>query len=164
MSWFSKITGQDSRRRTTQGVVRQMDSAMADEQSGAGWQNAFNQTAGAQLADALPSMRNSMQMTREDAIRRGVSTGDYGTSAEGDLVSSWGRNIGNSFAGQAAGMYNQSRGRYMDLLSGKLGYAMNDENTNRNFLSGIAGGVMRGATQMFGARGGGGGGSSLAGY
>lgn len=151
MSWISKITGQDSRHRASQATIGQMDTAMGDEQSGAGWQDAYNKTAGAQLAQALPDLRNSLQMTRESAIRRGVSTGDTGTSMEGDLVGAWGRNIGNSFAGQAAGMYNQSRGRYMDLLSGKLGYNMNQENSNRNFFGGlISGGMQAGAMAMGG--------------
>lgn len=151
MSYFSKITGQDARHRASQATIGQMDSAMADEQSGAGWEDAYNKTAGAQLANALPDLRNSLQMQRENSIRRGVSTGDYGTSAEGDLVSAWGRNIGNSFAGQAAGMYNASRGRYMDLLSGKLSYNTNQENSNRNFYGGlISGGMQAGAMAMGG--------------
>lgn len=180
MSWWSKMTGADGIRNrerdigTTSGTI---DQAMADEQSGAGWEDAFNKTAGAQLAGALPGLRSSLQMTREQDIRRGISTGDAGTSAEGDLVSAWGRNIGNSFAGQALNAFQNSRSNYLDLLTGKMDRQQADLNAARKrrastfgaigagvgaLAGGLSGGGMKGAAA--GAQAGGSIGSGLAGY
>jgi len=179
MSWLSELTGQDALHRQSQGVLGQMQQAGQDELSGTGWQTAFNQTAGAQLAGALPGLRSQLQLTREDAIRRGVSGGDLGTSAEGDIMSAFTRNMGNAFAGQAANMYNQSRNRYLGLLGGQLQYDASQENANRNFYSGLIGGGISLGSSLLGARAGsrmfggggvysgagtGGGGQSLAGY
>jgi len=144
--------GMDSRRRASQGVVGQMQQASKDELSGTGWQDAFNKTAGAQLAGALPGLRSQLQTTREDAIRRGVSGGDLGTSYEGDIMSAFSRNTANAFASQAADMYNQSRNRYLGLLGGQLDYASSQENANRNFWSSLIGGGLQGGAQVLGAK------------
>lgn len=160
MSFFSKLTGHDAKLRDRQineqrqyaaaggSPQDQYYSSIADERNGGGWQQAFNQTAGATLANALPDLRNQLQMTREDGIRRGISTGDLGTSTEGDLVSSWGRNLANSFAGTALSAHEGSRNRYLDLLSGQLDRDQETENAKRqrrggvgSALGGIAGGV-----------------------
>jgi hypothetical protein len=172
MSLLSKLLGMDSRRRASQQVLGQMQQAGQDELSGTGWQDAFKQTAGAELAGALPGLRTQLQTTREDAIRRGVSGGDLGTSAEGDIMSAFQRNTANAFAGQAASMYNQSRNRYLGLLGGQLQYDASQENANRNFWSGLIGGGISLGSSLLGNRAGnrqygGGGGTpsmTLAGY
>ena len=147
---LSKLMGLDAPRRTAQQALGQMDTAAQDELSGTGWQQAFNQTAGAELAGALPQLRNQLQLSREDAIRRGVSGGDLATSTEGDITSAWQKNIANSFAGQAANMYNQSRSRYLDLLSGKLGYASAQETSAKNFWGGLAGAGLQAGGMILG--------------
>src|SRR5258708_7668871 len=98
MSWISKITGADGRRNRSRTDAAswnaygggnpddQLKKATAFEGAGGGWQDAFNQSAGSFLAQALPSLRSNLQMTREDSQRRGIGTGDLGTSNEGDLV------------------------------------------------------------------------------
>jgi len=146
--------GSDRLKRASQGVLGQMQQASQDELTGTGWQDAFNKTAGAQLAGALPGLRSQLQTTREDAIRRGISGGDLGTSYEGDIMSAFQRNTANAFAGQAADMYNQSRNRYLGLLGGQLDYTSSQENANRNFWSGLLGGGISLGSSLLGARAG----------
>jgi hypothetical protein len=109
MSFFSRLTGHDAKLRERQTeeqtslwplpAARQPICTTArspTNATAAGGRTRSIRTAGATLAGALPDLRqNGLQMTREDAIRRGISTGDLGTSNEGDVVSSWGRNLAN---------------------------------------------------------------------
>lgn len=143
MSWFSAMLGNDARRNRLNSALGDVDQQIAQEKSGTGWQNAFNQSAGAFMQNAMPAFRNQMQLTREDAIRRGVSTGDLGTSYEGDLSSAFQRNIANAMSGQALGAFEGSQNRLMDLLGGKMSQAQSDINSNRNFWAGLLGGGMQ---------------------
>lgn len=145
MSWLSKITGRDKAREGLQNVQAMGQQATAagqaqkaadplsdvnlrgryahaldDTSSGAGWEDAFNKTAGATINNALPGLRQGLQLTREDAIRRGVSTGDLGTSNEGDFVSAWQRNLSNAMAGQSLNAYEGNQNNYLDLLTGAM--------------------------------------------
>lgn len=154
MSFISKLTGRDAKLRDRQineqrqyaaaggSPTDQYYSSIADERNGGGWQQAFNQTAGATLANALPDLRNQLQMTREDGIRRGISTGDLGTSTEGDLMSAWGRNLSNAFAGQSLAAHEGSRNRYLDLISGQIDRDDSNRNASKNRNAAMWGSVL----------------------
>jgi hypothetical protein len=163
MSMFSKLTGHDAKLRG-----RQIDEqrhygaaggsptdlyygAITDERNGGGWQDAFNKTAGATLANALPDLRQNLQMTREDGIRRGISTGDLGTSNEGDLVSSWGRNLANAFAGQSFNAYDTTRNRYLDLITGQIDRDDSNANAGKNRRAALWGAGINAVGQAAGA-------------
>jgi hypothetical protein len=131
MSWFSKITGIDAARNRKRGKAdfwrnnggdpnERFDRAIIDEGTGAGWQTAFNQSAGAAYNRMMPQFREQLQLTREDGIRRGISTGDLGTSYEGDLASAFSQNLADTFGSMAMSGYENSRNRYLDLLTGRL--------------------------------------------
>lgn len=139
MSWFSRAIGSDSRRNRLNSALGDVDQQIATERSGTGFQDAFNKTAGSFLQNALPGFQKSLQLTREDGIRRGISTGDLGTSNEGDLASAFQRNIANALGGLAMQGYEGSQNRLMELLSGKLSGAQDAENSSSNFWSSILG-------------------------
>lgn len=154
MSWLSKSLGIDSRRNKVNQDRNQLQSQIDYEQNGGGFTDAFNSTAGAFLQNAMPDFRKSLQLTREDGIRRGISTGDLGTSTEGDLTSAFQRNIANALGGLAMQGYEGSRNRVLDLLSGKTGIDINDLNEHMNMLGGLFSGFSQLAASAFGARGG----------
>lgn len=92
-----------------------------------------SKTLSSYVASAMPEFNKALQGVRENAIQRGISTGDLGTSYEGDLASAFQRNI----AGEAANLYGQrmsgyenlygqdnaannaSQNQYLDLLTGQ---------------------------------------------
>lgn len=80
-----------------------------------GGQDMFNDSARAAVDAAMPSFQGALQGVRESAIRRGVQNGELGTSYEGDLASAFQKNISNSIAGQALGLYNTQLGASQDL-------------------------------------------------
>lgn len=159
MSWLSKLTGRDHAREGLQKMQAwsagmaakdptspenlhgRYAAALDDAGKGTGWEDAFKRTAGAVMTNALPGLRNDLQMTRENAIRRGVSTGDYGTSAEGDVTSAWQRNIANALAGQSMVGYEDSQNRYLDLLTGQMDRNTGEENAKKKNKSGLLGGI-----------------------
>lgn len=159
MSWLSKITGGDAakRRREQQSVQQwgagndpndQLRKATLFEQQGGGWEQAFNQTAGSFLNQAMPELRQKLQTTREDAIRRGVSTGDLGTTYEGNIESAFQQNLSNTLGGMAMQGYENNRNRYLDLLTGQIDRADSNRNAKNNMWSSIAGNGMM-AAAMF---------------
>lgn len=149
MSWLSSALGIDSRRNRVNQDRGQIDQQIGYEQNGTGFQDAFNKTAGAYLQNAMPQFQQSLQLTRENGVRRGISTGDLGTSTEGDLTSAFQRNISNALGGMAFQGYEGSRNRIMDLLSGKAGMDINDLNSQYNFLGGLlSGGFQLGAAKL----------------
>lgn len=163
MSFFSKITGQDARRNRSAARSTaqwgagndpndQFRKAILDEQQGGGWQDAFKTTAGAAYDAALPQLRNSLQMTREDGIRRGISTGDLGTSNEGDVTAAWGKQLATTLAGTAMQGYQDQRNRYLDLLTGQIDRTNSQKNAQSNFYSNIIGGGVSAAASAYGAK------------
>jgi hypothetical protein len=94
-------------------------------------QQAFNDSARAAVEAAMPSFNAQLNSIRESAARRGVSNGELGTSYEGDLASALSRNLDNSIAGQALGLYNSRLGGYSDLSRTDLG--AEEASTNRYF-------------------------------
>ncbi|HKX10781.1 MAG TPA: hypothetical protein VJN67_21465 [Stellaceae bacterium] len=102
----------------------------------------IRQTVGAQASSALPEFNQQLQSIRENAIRRGITGGDLGTSYEGDLASAFQRNIANSVSSHAYDAYQTSRNRYLDLLTGQRDYETAQENARRkrgSFLGNLLG-------------------------
>lgn len=153
MSWFSKLTGHDAKLRDRQIAEKSRFASMGgspedlyaravgEERNGGGWQDAFKTTAGAMFNNALPQLREGLQMTREDGIRRGISTGDLGTSYEGDVTSAWGKNLSNALAGTAMQGYENSRNRYLDLITGQLDRDQAGANASKQKRAGMWGGI-----------------------
>jgi hypothetical protein len=136
------------------GDDRLYDEFMRSE-NGPGMQDAITKYTQSAIADAMPSFRNNLQLTREDGIRRGISTGDLGTSNEGDLASAFQRNISNAVAGKTADMYEHSRDRYADLLSGRMDRTTANQNYQSQRKSGLLGAIGSAAGAYFGGRNGG---------
>jgi len=116
-------------------------------------QDALNTSARAAVDAALPGFQREIQSIREDAIRRGVSTGDLGTSYEGDAASAFQRNVSNAIAGQAMNLYgsrlraaghlaSETGQTYLDLLNGRMGIEQAAKNQRRGDLESFFTGVM----------------------
>lgn len=153
MSWLSKSLGFDSKREALGREREKLDKELAYEQGGGGFTDAFNQTAGAFLSNAMPQFQQNLQMTRENGIRRGISTGDLGTSTEGDLTSAFQRNLANALGGLASQGYENRRNRILDIISGKVGSAQDELDQTQNFWGGLAQGGLKLAGSYFGAGG-----------
>lgn len=153
MSWLSKITGRDAARnkKAAQSAAEwgqgndpndQVRKALLSEEQGGGWQQAFQQTAQSTINQALPQLRNSLQLSREDAIRRGISTGDLATSNEGDITAAWGQNISNTLGGLATSEYENNQNRYLSLLTGSIDRTQSQQNQNSNNWFGLGGAAL----------------------
>lgn len=162
MSWFSKAIGSDGRRERREtakwapygGTPQvQLQGALSEEASGQGYRDAFEETAGAYLRNAMPSFRSQLQLTREDGQRRGIGTGDLGTSYEGDLASAFEQNISDTLGSMAMSGYENNRNRYLDLLTGKINLDDANKNAGKNRAAGLAGGAIGAAGYYFGGRG-----------
>lgn len=86
---------------------------------------------------AMPSFYQALQGIRESAVRRGISTGDLGTSNEGDLASAFQRNIAGATAQQATSLYESGRNNYLDLLTGQRDYETDQANARRRRRGGV---------------------------
>jgi len=137
MSWFSRAIGSDAKRNKVNQDRASIDQQIQYEQSGTGFADAFNKTAGSYLSGQMPDFLKGLQLTRENGIRRGISTGDLGTSYEGGLTSAFQKHISDALGGLALQGYEGSRNRIMDLLSGKTGIDINDMNSYYNMLGGL---------------------------
>lgn len=118
-----------------------MRDAIVDEGAGGGWQKAFEQSAGAYMSRAMPQFRQQMQLTREDGIARGISTGDLGTSYEGDLASAFQQNTSDTLGSMAMGAYENNRNRYLDLLTGHMDRKQGQRNAKNQMWSGLGSAV-----------------------
>lgn len=118
-----------------------------------------SQILGSYVSSAMPEFNKALQGIRENSIQRGISTGDLGTSYEGDLASAFQRNI----AGEAANLYGQrmsgyenlagldqnanqnNQNRYLDLLTGQRDYEEQKreaDQANKSSLFGSIGNVL----------------------
>lgn len=95
-----------------------------------------------------PGLSGQIQDVRENAIRRGISTGDLGTSYEGDLLSAYDRNLKNEVGSRATSIYEGSRNRSLDLLSGERDYETAQANSRRK-RGGILGKIIGGVAGSF---------------
>lgn len=66
----------------------------------------------AMTSNAMPAFQQQLQGIRETATRRGVALGQLGTSYEGDLASSFQRNIANAIAGESRNNYETALDRF----------------------------------------------------
>src|SRR5690242_7268098 len=141
MSWLSRALGKDKKDEQRQlkqwhGAgpgQRAMDATIAEgdrykmlqgnyDQSRNAYQNfiqngqqAFETSARAAVNAAMPAFNSQLEGVRASAIRRGVNNGELGTSYEGDLASALNKNLDNSIASQALGLYGQQLGAYSNL-------------------------------------------------
>lgn len=122
-------------------------------------QQAFETSARAAMEAAMPAFSHQLQDIREGASRRGISTGDLGTSYEGDLASAFQKNMANSISGQAMNLYGTQLGaegslygmehnNYLDMLSGGLDREQAERNRKSAARSSIWGGVLEGAGKI----------------
>lgn len=118
-------------------------------------QQAFETSARAAMEAAMPAFSRQLQGVRESAARRGLSTGDLGTSYEGDLTSAFQKNTANAIAQQALGLYGERLGsagslygmehnNYLDLLSGQLDRKQAAKNARAQANASMWGGVLSG--------------------
>ena len=139
MSMLSKFLGFDAVNNRVNQDRGRVNDALDSEANGQGWKTAFNDTAASFLNQQMPSFLKTLQMTREDGIRRGISTGDLGTSSEGDLVSAFQQHLSNTLGGLASDNYNQSRNRYLGLLGSEYDADTAAKNSHDAFIGGLAG-------------------------
>lgn len=137
-------------------LAAQYQQYMNSQRTGAGAQDALNTSTRAAVDAAMPSFRGQLQGVRENAIARGASTGDLGTSYEGDLASAFDAHTKNAVASQAAGMYNEGQNRYADLLTGGMDRQTQDQNYQRQRKAGLWGSLGSALGAWAGGRNGGG--------
>lgn len=120
-------------------------------------QEAYQTATRGLVESSLPSFYEGLQGVRENAVRRGMTTGDLGTTYEGDLASAFQKNISNAAAQNAMGLYNtrlgaygglygqdvgradESRNRYLDLLASSRDFRQGQINAQRRRRSGLGG-------------------------
>lgn len=106
--------------------------------------SALTQQVQSLYQNALPGFQQQLQGTREDNIRRGISTGDLGSSFEGDLTSAFQRNLTNSIAGQASSMYQGNQNRLYGLAGQQQDAAQSADNNAQQRRAGLLGGLLKG--------------------
>lgn len=189
MSIFSRLLGKDNRKtgkadpydanRNFGAATLQQGSYTTPDRNRfldllGGGQDALNTSIRSAVSAAMPGLQQTLQGSREDAIRRGISTGDLGTSYEGDILSAFQKNIANSAGSQALalhqsdlgaaqGLYENDTNRYLDMLSGTLDRKQAARNAKRQSENGLANGIMSFIGQMYGSSQGGAGGKAAAG-
>lgn len=162
MSWFSHALGLDRTPHTS--VDGQITNATNTTGQNAtqdrntylgilgGGQDALNTSVSSAMSAAMPQFNQEMQSTKEDAVRRGISTGDLGTSFEGDLASSFQRNIANAAGSQALNLFNSRLGAagsmaandqntYLSMLRGNQDYQTAQQNAKRQKSASLFGGL-----------------------
>lgn len=137
-------------------LADEYEKALQATRTGTGAQDALNTSTRAAVDAAMPSFNASLQGVRENAIARGASTGDLGTSYEGDLASAFDAHTKNAVASQAAGMYNQNQDRYLGLLTGGMDRQTQNENYQRQRKAGLWGSLGSAFGAYMGGRNGGG--------
>jgi hypothetical protein len=90
-------------------------------------------------SQAMPQFQGALQDIRENAVRRGITGGDLGTSYEGDLASAFQRNIMDTGGRMAYDAFQTSRNRYLDLLTGQLDRETARKNAQRDMWGNIIG-------------------------
>lgn len=121
--------------------------------------------------EAMPQFNTALQGIRENAIARGISTGDLGTSYEGDLASAFQKNLANRAASLyetrlgAAGRlaegdadrYERGRMTWLDGISGRLDREQARQQARNQRRAGLLGSLIGSAGAVAGAVYGGGG-------
>lgn len=112
---------------------------------GAG-EDEFARLINSQYNRLMPQFNQSLQGLRENAIRRGISTGDLGTSYEGDLASAFQQNLLDSISGGAMDLYNTR----LDVLSGAADRRTAEKNAKRQAKGSTLGGLFGGVGSLVG--------------
>lgn len=141
MSMISHFLGLDKQAPVQTPAFTNLMSRYADPNAG---MPQLQQTTQALYQNAMPGFQQNMQGMKEDNIRRGISTGDLGTSFEGDLTSAFQRNMTNAIAGQASSMYNNNQNRYAGMVGQQQDAAQSAENNAQQRRSGLFGGLLQG--------------------
>lgn len=122
--------------------------AGTDRQAISNPQGTLNTMTQAAISSGMPQLDQQLQRQQESNVQRGVSTGDLGTSFEGDITSAFQKNIANATAAQAgnlfnteAGLYNSDSNNYLALLSGNADRAQSAKNAKTGFWNSLIGGV-----------------------
>ena len=118
--------------REQAGALTSGANAAQQQQNQAGARNTFtdllNQDPSTILqsyvAGAMPQFMQQLQGVRENAVQRGISTGDLGTAYEGSLASAFQRNI----ASKAADLYGTRLGAAGQLYGQDSANALNSSN------------------------------------
>lgn len=119
-------------------------------------QDYLMETLRAYESEGMPKFQGALQDIRENAIRRGITGGDLGTSYEGDLASAFQQNIMDVGGRYAYDAFQSSRNRYLDLLTGGADRETGRGNAKRDMWGNIIGAGLQAAGTYFGSRGGGG--------
>lgn len=134
MSLFSDVLSRVPKRRS---AADQLYDEIGRESPELG-QKYLNETTQAAMSSAMPDFERRLQDVRENAIRRGVSNG-LGTFYEGDLASAFERNMANATASRSYDLYESSRNRLLDLLSGQRDYEQAVANAKAKKKKGLFG-------------------------
>lgn len=105
-----------------------------------GGQEAFETSARAAVAAAMPAFNQSMQNVNESAQRRGISNGETAGFYANTQASNFQSNIANALAGQAMNLYGTQLGASGDLMGQSAGLM---ESGSNRFLDMLGGGVER---------------------
>jgi hypothetical protein len=127
-------------------------------------QNSLNTSIESATSAAMPALNQTLQSTREQGVKRGISTGDLGTSNEGDILSAFQRNIANSAGQQAMGLFNTEAGsagnlyqsdnnNYLSMLRGNQDYQTGQQNAKRAKNSALFGGLGSAVGSIWGPTG-----------
>lgn len=149
------------------GGFSQNDRSQLEQLLGGG-QNALNTYAKGAMSAAMPGLNSQLQQQQESDIRRGISTGDLGTSYEGDLYSAFQRNLSNAVAGQSMnlygtqlgateGLYNNDTSNYLNMMYANRNYQTGQDNAKRQRNAGLWGTIGSGLGALAGSFGGPGG-------
>ena len=151
MSWLSNILGTGPAKNAMDGDLgkRYMRALTdySDPMHGSGELSTMIQD---QVASAMPQFNRALSGVRQNAIQRGLSTGDLGTSYEGDLASTFQRNIAHAISGQSYDLFQSNRNNYLDLLSGGLDREQDRNNQNANRKGGFFNSLLGGAGMVLG--------------
>lgn len=150
MSWLSRTLGTDYKAPGGK-YGKAYDTALQDYQDPTAGQGQLASLIQSQVAQAMPQFSGALQGVRENAIRRGMSTGDLGTSYEGDLASAFQNHIAQSVGQQAFNLFQGNRNTYLDLLSGAMDREDNAQNSASNRKSGLFGSIIGGLGSAAGA-------------
>lgn len=162
MSWLSHALGTDRTPHTSVDPALKAAATTAGTNATAdrnryldilnGGQSALDTSISSAVNSAMPSFNKNLEGVRESAVRRGISTGDLGTSYEGDLASAFQKNIANAAGSQAMNLFNTESGaagnlygseqnQYLGLLSGQQQYEENQQNAKKAKSSALFGGL-----------------------
>lgn len=115
-------------------------------------QDYLMETLRAYESEGMPEFQGALQDIRENAVRRGITGGDLGTSYEGDLASAFQQNIMDVGGRYAYDAYQGSRNRYLDLLTGGADRETGRGNARRDMWGNIIGAGLGALGTYAGAR------------